>query len=145
FVDAGDGVDEPFDRAQRGIEPGLLAVEHPRQEPAERLRHRENRDEEDQDLQPTIARHVRTSPAAAARTSGTRAGRPSQSDRRHSRGSSNYSRRSHAATYATASRKNATVMPTYSRSSMESSVSTRRRAWCPTTRSRRALRCSDRT
>ena len=84
-VDAGQLVDEAFERPHHRIEPGLLAREHPRHEAAEDRRHGKDGQKEDTDLQPAIRSHVRTSPASSWRGRDTPAGPRSPAIRLRSR------------------------------------------------------------
>ena len=61
LIHAGQPVDQPLERPQDRVKPGALAREHPRHERAERHGHGRDRREEEQNLNPTIERHVSTS------------------------------------------------------------------------------------
>ena len=50
-------VEQPLDGPQHGIEKRLLARENARHEDAERLRHGQEHDEKQSDLQPTVRSH----------------------------------------------------------------------------------------
>ena len=76
LVDAGQAVEQAFDRARQRVEPRAPAIEHTRQVQAERLRQEQHGAEEHRDLSPAVRGHVRTSPASAARSRDTRAARP---------------------------------------------------------------------
>jgi phytoene/squalene synthetase len=63
LVDARRAVHEALDRPQHRIEPRPLAREDLAHEAAERRRHEKDGEQEEQDLKPSVDRHVRTSPA----------------------------------------------------------------------------------
>src|ERR1043166_5559327 len=76
FVNARELVNRALDWPEHRIEERAFALERGGHKAAEWLRDREYRDEEKQDLYPTVRRPFRASPAAATRTSGKRATTP---------------------------------------------------------------------
>ena len=70
FIYAGHAVQQSLHRPQDGIKESLFPCEDPGDEHTERLGHGQNQQEEQCNLQPSIQRHVRTSPDATRRIPG---------------------------------------------------------------------------
>ena len=69
FIDAGESIEQAFDRPQHGIQKRALAGKDPSHKNPHRLGNGEDQRQEHEDLKPTVDRHIRsikTSPDAAA-------------------------------------------------------------------------------
>src|SRR5258705_1873328 len=67
FVHSRRLINQFFERAQNRIQKGAFTVEDVCHKNSQRLRRGQNQGKKEQDLQPTVQRHLKTSPGAEAR------------------------------------------------------------------------------